>query len=117
MPLCPSRSSSVSRHNVAGLPLDGGILGSIPHPVVCQICFSAAHSAVTCPSRFTQPSAPALLTTPGEANPTLWFLDSGASAHMTATEDFRRYLGLRFYHYSWALSSASDDFVYLCDNS
>ncbi|CAH9072178.1 unnamed protein product [Cuscuta epithymum] len=53
---------------------------------MCQICFSAGHSAITCPSRFSQPSAPAMLTTPGETNPALWYPDSGASAHMTASE-------------------------------
>ncbi|CAH9140684.1 unnamed protein product [Cuscuta epithymum] len=63
-----------------------GILGSVPPPVVCQICFSAGHSAITCPSRFQQPSAPALLITPGESNSALWYPDSGASTHMTASE-------------------------------
>ncbi|CAH9099478.1 unnamed protein product, partial [Cuscuta europaea] len=47
---------------------------------------TTGHSAVTCPSRFTQPSSPALLTTPGESNPALWYPYSGASAHMTASE-------------------------------
>ncbi|CAH9094748.1 unnamed protein product, partial [Cuscuta europaea] len=76
----------VTNSSFAGLPSDGGILGSVPHPVVCQICFSAGHSAVTCPSRFTQPSSPALFTSPGESNSALWYPDSGASAHMTAPE-------------------------------
>ncbi|CAH9072633.1 unnamed protein product [Cuscuta europaea] len=65
LPVCVTNRSS------AGLPSDGGILGSVPHPVVYQICFSAGHSAINCPSRFTQPSAPALLTTPGDTTPAL----------------------------------------------
>ncbi|CAH9086340.1 unnamed protein product [Cuscuta europaea] len=44
------------------------------------------HSAINYPSRFTQPSAPALLTTPSDTTPALWFPDSGACAHMTASE-------------------------------
>ncbi|CAH9075356.1 unnamed protein product [Cuscuta epithymum] len=76
-----------SQHNnTTGFPSDGGILGSAPPPIVCQICFSTGHSAIACPSRFSQPSAPALLTTPGETNPALWYPDSGASAHMTPSK-------------------------------
>ncbi|CAH9095106.1 unnamed protein product [Cuscuta europaea] len=87
----------VTNSSSACLPSDMSILGSVPHPVVCQICFSAGHSAVTCPSRFTQPSAPVLLTTPGESNPAIWYPDSGVSAHMTASEGNTR---------SWTLASA-----------
>ncbi|CAH9095134.1 unnamed protein product [Cuscuta europaea] len=70
----------------AGTSSDGGILGAVPHHIVCQICFSAGHSAIACPSRFNQTSTPALLTASGESNSALWYPDSGASAHMTASE-------------------------------
>lgn len=80
LPVCATNIGS------AGSSSDGGILGAVPHPVVCQICFSTDHSAITCPSRFTQPSAPALMTASGAPNSDLWFPDSGASAHMTASD-------------------------------
>ncbi|CAH9112741.1 unnamed protein product [Cuscuta europaea] len=92
------RNSTVSTLNINALPIcasnfgsagsssDGGILGVVPHPIVCQIGFSAGHSAIACPSRFAQPTSPALLTTSGESNSALWYPDSGASAHMTGSE-------------------------------
>ncbi|CAH9053242.1 unnamed protein product [Cuscuta europaea] len=39
-----------------------------------------------CLSRFSQTSAPALITSSGESNDVLWYPDSGASAHMTSSE-------------------------------
>ncbi|CAH9129275.1 unnamed protein product [Cuscuta epithymum] len=39
-----------------------------------------------CPSRFSQNSTPALMTSNSDANASLWFPDSGASAHMTPSE-------------------------------
>ncbi|CAH9096903.1 unnamed protein product [Cuscuta epithymum] len=68
----------------AGSSSTEGILGAIPPPVVCQICFSAGHSAINCPSRFSPSTAPVLLT--GQANEALWYPDTGASAHMTSSE-------------------------------
>ncbi|CAH9124291.1 unnamed protein product, partial [Cuscuta epithymum] len=59
----------------SGFPSAEGILGSVPPPVVCQICFSAGHSAIHCPSRFSQPSAPALVAPTGESNDVLWYPD------------------------------------------
>ncbi|CAH9126739.1 unnamed protein product [Cuscuta epithymum] len=57
-----------------------------PPPVVCQLCYSPGHSAITCP-RFTNPSTPALAAIPtGETNASVWYPDSGASAHMTPHE-------------------------------
>ncbi|CAH9127312.1 unnamed protein product [Cuscuta epithymum] len=94
----PSGKSVVSTLNInakstigtysyyAGFPSSEGILGSVPSPVVCQICFSAGHSALHCPSRFSQSSAPALVAPSGESNNALWYPDSGASAHMTSSE-------------------------------
>ncbi|CAH9140927.1 unnamed protein product [Cuscuta epithymum] len=80
--LCSKLKSQTSlAHNY-----DGGILGSVPPPIVCQICFSTGHSALACPSRFSQPSAPALMTNSGETNSALWYPDSGASAHMTTSD-------------------------------
>ncbi|CAH9121510.1 unnamed protein product [Cuscuta epithymum] len=54
-------------------------------PVVCQLCYSPGHSAINCP-RFTN-STPALAAIPtGETNASVWYPDSGASAHMTPNE-------------------------------
>ncbi|CAH9136427.1 unnamed protein product [Cuscuta epithymum] len=59
---------------------------SPPPPIVCQICFSPGHSALACP-RYVNPSAPALVALPtGESNESVWYPDSGASAHMTPSE-------------------------------
>ncbi|CAH9147561.1 unnamed protein product [Cuscuta epithymum] len=73
-------------NGASGFSSAEGILGSVPPPVVCQICFSAGHSALQCPSHFSQPSAPALVAPTGETNDALWYPDSGASAHMTSSE-------------------------------
>ncbi|CAH9137000.1 unnamed protein product [Cuscuta epithymum] len=81
-----AKSTSGTHNAYAGFPSAEGILGSVPPPVVCQICFSAGHSALRCPSRYSQPSAPALLAPTGESNDALWYPDSGASAHMTSSE-------------------------------
>ncbi|CAH9136555.1 unnamed protein product [Cuscuta epithymum] len=59
---------------------------SVPPPVVCQICHSPGHSAVSCPSRFVQTPTPALAVSTGESTPAVWYPDSGASAHMTPNE-------------------------------
>ncbi|CAH9127318.1 unnamed protein product [Cuscuta epithymum] len=56
---------------------------SVPPPVVCQICYAPGHPASTCPSRFTQPAAPALAAHAPDASDFVWYPDSGASAHMT----------------------------------
>ncbi|CAH9058461.1 unnamed protein product [Cuscuta epithymum] len=56
---------------------------SVPHPVVCQICYAPGHPASTCPSRFVQPAAPALAAQAPDATDIVWYPDSGASAHMT----------------------------------
>ncbi|CAH9121536.1 unnamed protein product [Cuscuta epithymum] len=64
-------------------PSANGILGSVPSPIMCQICFSPGHSAASCPSRFVRSNAPALIVPSGETNDALWYPDSGASAHMT----------------------------------
>ncbi|CAH9130647.1 unnamed protein product [Cuscuta epithymum] len=57
-----------------------------PPPVVCQLCFSPGHSALHC-SRFTASHTPALAALPtGENNDSVWYPDSGASAHMTPHE-------------------------------
>ncbi|CAH9125443.1 unnamed protein product [Cuscuta epithymum] len=85
-PPVPFQGVLSSSSNTTGFPSGEGILGSIPPPVVCQLCFNAGHSALQCPSRFSQPSAPALLANNGESNSALWYPDSGASAHMTPTE-------------------------------
>ncbi|CAH9081595.1 unnamed protein product [Cuscuta epithymum] len=69
-----------------GIPSFENNFGSVPPPVVCQICHSPGHSAVSCPSRFSQPSTPALAVPTGESTPAVWYPDSGASAHMTANE-------------------------------
>ncbi|CAH9137553.1 unnamed protein product [Cuscuta epithymum] len=59
---------------------------SPPPPVVCQLCFSPGHSALQC-SRFTTSHTPALAALPtGETNDSVWYPDSGASAHMTPHE-------------------------------
>ncbi|CAH9116939.1 unnamed protein product [Cuscuta epithymum] len=80
----PGAQQHLRSPNVDGSPSTEGILGAIPPPVVCQICFSAGHSAIHCPSRFSPPTAPVLLT--GQANEALWYPDTGASAHMTSSE-------------------------------
>ncbi|CAH9080062.1 unnamed protein product [Cuscuta epithymum] len=81
-----AKSTCGTHYAYAGSSSAEGILGSVPPPVVCQICFSAGHSAIACLSRFSQQSAPALLTPTGENNDALWYPDSGASAHMTSSE-------------------------------
>ncbi|CAH9145317.1 unnamed protein product [Cuscuta epithymum] len=76
----PGAQQHLRSPNADGSPSTEGILGAIPPPVVCQICFSA----IRCPSRFSPPTAPVLLT--GQANEALWYPDTGASAHMTSSE-------------------------------
>ncbi|PKU69917.1 Retrovirus-related Pol polyprotein from transposon TNT 1-94 [Dendrobium catenatum] len=56
--------------------------------ITCQICGKFGHSAVKCwyrhdDSYATEPS-PALFTTPSQATPSEWYLDSGASNHLTS---------------------------------
>lgn len=64
-----------------------GVFGSAPLPIVCQICFHPGHSAIACSSCYNQASIPAFAAHPtGEHNESLWYLDSGASAHMTSNE-------------------------------
>ncbi|CAH9085998.1 unnamed protein product [Cuscuta europaea] len=46
---------------------------------------TSGHSALHCPSRFSQASV-ALMVPGGDTNDNLWYPDSGASAHMTPTE-------------------------------
>ncbi|CAH9052696.1 unnamed protein product, partial [Cuscuta europaea] len=41
--LAAGGGSSAGPH--MGSSSDGGILGAVPHPVFCQICFSTGHSA------------------------------------------------------------------------
>ncbi|CAH9073395.1 unnamed protein product [Cuscuta epithymum] len=81
-----AKSTSGTHFHYAGFSSAEGVLGSVPPPVVCQICFSAGHSALHCSSRFSQPSAPALVAPSGETNDALWYPDFGASAHMTSSE-------------------------------
>ncbi|CAH9070102.1 unnamed protein product [Cuscuta epithymum] len=69
-----------------GFPSFENNFGSVPPPVVCQICHSPGHSAVSCSSRFLQSNTPALAVPTGESTPAVWYPDSGASAHMTANE-------------------------------
>ncbi|CAH9067512.1 unnamed protein product [Cuscuta epithymum] len=70
----------------SGFPYVDNSYQSHPLPVVCQICFSPGHSALTC-SRFLAMSTPALADIPSrETNSSVWYPDSGASAHMTPHE-------------------------------
>ncbi|CAH9145632.1 unnamed protein product [Cuscuta epithymum] len=55
-------------HGRPGSPLVDGQFGSIPSPVVCHICYSPGHSATSCPSRFSQSSAPALAAPMDDTN-------------------------------------------------
>ncbi|CAH9114549.1 unnamed protein product [Cuscuta europaea] len=75
-----------SQNGVPGFPsVDNSFNHSSP-PVVCQICFSPGHSALTCP-RFVGSSTWALAALPlGETNASVWYPDSGASAHMSPHE-------------------------------
>ncbi|CAH9130811.1 unnamed protein product [Cuscuta epithymum] len=82
----PALSTLCTNNVSAGIPSFENNFGSVPPPVVCQICHSPGHSAVSCPSRFSQPSTPALAVPTGESTPAVWYPDSGASAHMTANE-------------------------------
>ncbi|CAH9053256.1 unnamed protein product [Cuscuta epithymum] len=72
----------------AGFPGFPSVEHNYPSPaplVVCQLCYSPGHSAINCP-RFTN-STPALAAIPtGETNASVWYPDSGASAHMTPHE-------------------------------
>ncbi|XP_074302516.1 uncharacterized protein LOC141634121 isoform X2 [Silene latifolia] len=63
-----------------------GVLGSAPPPVVCQICYHTGHTGASCPSRYTQTSAPAMVLPSGENNDAVWYPDSGAASHMTNNE-------------------------------
>ncbi|CAH9114409.1 unnamed protein product, partial [Cuscuta europaea] len=74
-------STFSTNHGYAGSsPVEGN---SVPPPVVCQICYAPGHPASTCPSRFVQPTAPALGAQTPDASNLVWYPDSGASAHMT----------------------------------
>ncbi|CAH9112789.1 unnamed protein product [Cuscuta epithymum] len=61
---------------------------SVPHPIICQICYAPGHPASMCPSRFIQPAAPALAAQAPDASEMVWYPDSGASAHMTPHSGF-----------------------------
>ncbi|CAH9108043.1 unnamed protein product [Cuscuta epithymum] len=61
-----AKSTSGTHSHYAGFSSAEGVLGSVPSMVVCQICFSARHSALHCPSCFSQPSAPALVAPSGK---------------------------------------------------
>ncbi|CAH9130987.1 unnamed protein product [Cuscuta epithymum] len=79
-------SSCVTNHTFSGFPSVENSFQSPPPPVVCQICFSPGHSALSC-SRFVNQNTPALAALPtGESNDSVWYPDSGASAHMTPSE-------------------------------
>ncbi|KAI0524985.1 hypothetical protein KFK09_004375 [Dendrobium nobile] len=62
------------------------------HPsssIVCQICSKTGHSALKCwhrhdPAYTEESSKPALFTSSDSNNNTDWFLDSGASSHLTS---------------------------------
>ncbi|CAH9146518.1 unnamed protein product, partial [Cuscuta epithymum] len=70
----------------AGFPSVDHTYASPPPPVVCQLCFTPGHSAITC-SKFTSGSSPALAALlTGETTEATWYPDSGASAHMTPSE-------------------------------
>ncbi|CAH9067618.1 unnamed protein product [Cuscuta europaea] len=74
----------------AGFPYVDNSYQSPPPPVVCQLCFSPCHSALHC-SRFTGSTTPALAALPtGETHDSVWYPDSGASAHMTPHEGIYR---------------------------
>ncbi|CAH9066660.1 unnamed protein product [Cuscuta europaea] len=89
-PALASSQSAVPRAAVlwrtAGFPCVDNTYSHAPAPVVCQICFSPGHSTLICP-RFVGTSTPALAALPtGEHNASMWYPDSGASAHMTPHE-------------------------------
>ncbi|CAH9089020.1 unnamed protein product [Cuscuta europaea] len=71
---------------IPGTSLFENNFGSVPPPIVYQICHSPGHSAVNSPSRFGQPSAPALAVPTRESSSIVWYPDSGASAHITPNE-------------------------------
>ncbi|CAH9106497.1 unnamed protein product [Cuscuta epithymum] len=74
------------QQGVPGFPSVDNNYSHASPPVVCQICYSPGHSALTCP-RFVGSSTPALAVLPtGETNASVWYPDSGASAHMTPHE-------------------------------
>ncbi|CAH9117877.1 unnamed protein product [Cuscuta europaea] len=76
-------STCSTNHVSAGFPYVDDTYSHTPVSVVCQICFSPGHSALMCP-RFVGSSTPALAPLPtGEHNASVWYPDSGASAHMT----------------------------------
>ncbi|CAH9134094.1 unnamed protein product [Cuscuta epithymum] len=80
----PPRPPSFS--GVPGFPSVDASYQNPPNPVVCQLCFSPGHSALNC-SRFIGSNSPALAVMPtGETNDSVWYPDSGASAHMTPHE-------------------------------
>ncbi|KAJ3676869.1 hypothetical protein LUZ60_002593 [Juncus effusus] len=50
----------------------------------CQICSQPSHDALNCPERFTRNPPMALLAEPFAGPSDGWYLDSGASNHMTS---------------------------------
>ncbi|CAH9089018.1 unnamed protein product [Cuscuta europaea] len=82
----PASYISCTNYASAGTSLFENNFGSVPPPIVYQICHSPGHSAVNSPSRFGQPSAPALAVPTRESSSIVWYPDSGASAHITPNE-------------------------------
>ncbi|CAH9097373.1 unnamed protein product [Cuscuta europaea] len=79
----PALSTFCTNYASAGSPSFENSFGSVPPPVVCQICHSPGHSVVACPSRFVQAQAPALAISAGKSTPAVWYPNSCASPHMT----------------------------------
>ncbi|CAH9108147.1 unnamed protein product [Cuscuta europaea] len=67
----PSLSTFCTNYASAGsLSLDDSF-GLVPPPVLCQIYHSPGNSVVSCPSRFVQAQAPALVVSIGESAPAI----------------------------------------------
>ncbi|CAH9102521.1 unnamed protein product, partial [Cuscuta europaea] len=81
-PIIPPRGPTYT----GGFPSVENSYNSPAPRVICQLCFSPGHSALTC-SRFTAQNTPALAALPtGETHDSVWYPDYGASAHMTPHE-------------------------------
>ncbi|KAL0914984.1 hypothetical protein M5K25_015379 [Dendrobium thyrsiflorum] len=84
-------SSTSSKSNMAPATPRGG--RSMRSTVICQICGKQGHTAVRCkyrhdPQYTTDPPASALFTPTNSTTTSNWYLDSGASSHLTTDSTF-----------------------------
>ncbi|PKU78135.1 Retrovirus-related Pol polyprotein from transposon TNT 1-94 [Dendrobium catenatum] len=83
-------SQNRGRPNIRSQNTSNPSRGSKPNrpSITCQICGKFGHSAIKCWYRhdetYNSEPTPALFTTPTQPSSSEWFLDSGASSHLTS---------------------------------